>query len=197
MSLPVDDQGPLARFLSWYGEAEKSGVPQPDAMILATASRDGHVSARTVLFRGLSGEGIRFFTHYRSRKGQILEENPRAALCFYWAPLHRQVRIEGRVERLSAEESDAYFRARPREHQLNAWVSPQSEAIESLEALLQAKEELAARYEGREIPRPDFWGGYRLLPERFEFWVHGENRFHDRFLYQKVESGWEVTRLAP
>ena len=191
------DADPLALFEAWYEEAVASGAPFPDAMALATSTRDGKPSVRTVLYKGRSGDGIRFFTHYESRKGHELAENPRAAVVFHWPALSRQVRIEGRVERLSRAESEEYFATRPRDSQLGASVSPQSHAIGSRTELEQAAAELAARFSGRPIPCPEAWGGYRIVPDAIELWISREGRLHDRTLYRREAGAWQRTLLAP
>lgn len=188
---------PFELLLRWRDEALARGLTEPDAMTLATATPDGRPSARVVLFRGLSGGGLRFFTNYESRKGRELEANPHAALLFHWAELGRQVRVEGTVERLSPEESDEYFHARPRGNQLGAWASPQSRLIASREELLARQAEAAARFGHGEIPRPPYWGGFRVVPHAWEFWTAGADRLHDRVLYVRREGGWEVSRVAP
>jgi len=188
---------PLARFVAWFDAAVAAGVAAPEAMVLATATRDGIPSARVVLFRGLSGGGLRFFTNYESRKGHELDANPRAALVFHWEPMARQVRVEGLVERLPAEESDEYFLSRPHGHRLGAWASPQSEAIANRDEILQRHAEYAARF-GAEVPRPPHWGGYRVLPQTIEFWSGFPDRLHERHLYLRGNDGdWTMTTLAP
>lgn len=190
------DSDPYRSFATWYAAAE-SADPRPDAVALATADAGGPPSLRIVLFRGVQGGGFRFFTNYDSRKGRQLATNPYAALLFYWQPLGRQVRLEGRVEPLAPPESDAYFATRDRESQLSAWASRQSEPIASREALMAKVEALRERFAGGDVPRPEFWGGYCLLPSQFEFWHHRENRLHDRFRYTLGAEGWLVNRLSP
>jgi pyridoxamine 5'-phosphate oxidase len=190
------DPDPLAQFRAWFDAAKEAGLPRPEAMTLATASGDGAPSARIVLLKRLD-TGFVFHTNYRSRKGRELEDGRLAALVFHWQPLGRQVRIEGTVERVTLAESAEYFDSRPRGAQLGAWASPQSEPIGSraeLEELLAAE---TARHEGRDVPLPPFWGGYRLVPDRIEFWQHGDDRLHDRLLYERDGDGWRLTRLAP
>ncbi len=188
---------PFETLAAWYEEAQAAGTPFADAIALATATPDGQPSVRMVLYKGNSGGGIRFFTNYESRKAEELAENPRVAIVFFWAPLHAQVRIEGRVERLADDESDDYFRSRPRESQLGAWASPQSREVEDREALERNFAEVEKMHAGRDVPRPPHWGGYRILPDNFEFWIGQDHRMHDRFLYQRHEGGWRRTRLAP
>ncbi len=188
---------PLAQFETWYEEAVRAGVPRPDAMTLATATRDGRPSARLVLYKGIDKGGVLFFTNYDSQKGRELLENPRAALVFYWAALDRQVRLEGPAERLSREESDRYFQTRPRGSQLGAWASRQSAVIPDRDVLERRVAELEAEYRGKRIPCPPFWGGFRLVPERVEFWIGQPDRLHDRFCYLREGGRWRVVRLSP
>lgn len=195
MAVIHDD--PIATLLHWMNEAEAAGEPLAEAMTLATATRDGVPSARMVLLRGISEGGLRFFTCYDSRKAVELDGNPRAALVFHWKSLTRQVRIEGAVERLSAEESDAYFASRPRGSQLSATVSPQSRPIPGLEGLERAREELDAQLGSAPVPRPANWGGYRLVPHTVELWIGGDFRLHDRFRFHRTAAGWTRERLAP
>jgi pyridoxamine 5'-phosphate oxidase len=192
------DPDPFEQFRAWLEQALAARLPQPVAMTLATATADGKPSARLVLLRGFDARGFVFFTNYDSRKAQELESNPWAALVFYWPELDRQIRIEGRAERVSPEESDAYFRSRPRGSCLGAWASPQSRVIPNWEVLERRMDELAARYRDREIPRPPHWGGYRVLPVAIEFWQGRPNRLHDRLRYQLTEQGgWLLERLGP
>lgn len=190
------DPDPLRQFQAWFEEAREAGMPAPEAAALATATAEGAPSVRMVLVKNADERGFVFHSGYGSRKGRDLERNPRAALLFYWDPLGRQVRIEGEVEPLPAEESDTYFATRPRGGRLAAWASRQSEPIGGRDELEQAAREAAARYEGRDVPRPPVWGGYRLRPERYEFWQHREDRLHDRLLYEPWD-GWRIVRLAP
>lgn len=187
---------PLAQFGNWFEEALRSGVALPNAMTLATATKRGRPSARAVLLKGFDERGFVFYTHYRSRKGRELEENPQAMLLFCWEELERQVGIEGRASRVSAAESDDYFASRPLGSRLSAIVSPQSERVTSREALEILLEQAAKRW--REAPpRPEHWGGYRLAPERFEFWQGRKDRLHDRLCYSRAGGGWKIERLAP
>jgi len=189
---------PIVQFKRWYEEALGSGLENPDAMTLATASADGRPSARIVLLKTVDEGGFVFFTNYKSRKARELAENPWASLVFLWDPLGRQVRIEGPVEKTTAAESDDYHHSRPRGSQLGALVSRQSEVITNRNALDARLEKLTGRYEAKEIPRPDFWGGYRLRPTTIEFWQHRDNRLHDRLRYGRRETGeWVLERLAP
>jgi pyridoxamine 5'-phosphate oxidase len=188
---------PVEQFRLWFDEAANSGLHEPNAMTLATATPDGHPSARTGLLKDFDGRGFSFYTDYDSRKGKELEDNPRAALLFYWGEFERQVRVEGRVSPLSKEESEAYFASRPRGSQLSALASCQSQTVEGREALEERVRELEKRYAGREIPRPANWGGYRLFPETVEFWQGRENRLHDRLLYLRQIESWRIERLQP
>lgn len=198
--LPMDPEttdDPLALLEAWIADAQSAGLALPESMTLATVGADGRPSARVVLYKGISGGGLRFFTNYRSRKGQQLDAVAYAALVFHWATLERQVRVEGVVERLSAEESDEYFATRPRDSQLGAWASPQSEVIGSREELERHLDELTERYRGGPVPRPPYWGGYRVVPETVELWSGRGGRLHDRFRFTRVEDGWMRQRLAP
>jgi pyridoxamine 5'-phosphate oxidase len=188
---------PLQQFQEWFREAEEAGVDVPEAMTLATASADGAPSARMVLLKGADADAFVFYTGFGSRKADELEENPRAALVFYWRPLGRQVRVEGTVERVSEAESAAYFATRPRGSQLAAWASEQSRPLANREALEDRFAELERAFEGEEVPLPPHWGGFRLRPEAIEFWQHRENRLHDRLRYRREDGGWTIERLAP
>lgn len=190
------DPDPFAQFRGWFGEAQAAELPLAEAMTLATATAEGAPSARMVLLKGVD-RGFVFFTNYESRKGRELEANPRAALLLHWQPLGRQVRVEGTVERATLEESAQYFASRPRAAAIGAWASPQSEPIPTRAHLEERLAAAAAEHEGDEIPLPPAWGGYRLVPTRFEFWQHGEDRLHDRFVYEPEAGGWRITRLAP
>jgi pyridoxamine 5'-phosphate oxidase len=188
---------PLKRFQEWFREAGQAGVEVPEAMTLATAAADGAPSARMVLLKGADDDGFLFYSGYVSRKAGELEENPRAALVFYWRPLGKQIRVEGRVERVPDVESDEYFATRPRGSQLAAWASQQSHQMAGREELERRYAELEREYEGRAVPRPPHWGGYRLRPDAIEFWEHRENRLHDRTRYTRAREGWRAERLAP
>jgi pyridoxamine 5'-phosphate oxidase len=188
---------PLAVFESWYGAALASAAPAADAMTLATATRDGRPSARTVLYKGLLDGGVCFVTNYTSRKGRELADNPHAALVFYWPSLNRQVRIEGRAEPTPAEWSERYFAARARMSQIGAWASAQSQVIASRDVLQARIAEAEQRFAGREVERPPHWGGYRLVPDQIEFWLGQDARLHDRFRYVRSDSGWICERLSP
>lgn len=193
---PAPESDPLEVFSAWYEENAKTLPKHPDAMLLATATRDGRPSLRAVLSKGVEQGRFRFFTHYDSRKARELDENPHAALLFFWPNLSRQVRVEGRVERLSVAESDAYFSTRPRESQLSAFVSPQSHET-TREALLAARAEAERRFAGAPIPRPAAWGGYALAPESFEFWIADLTRLHLRHRYRREADRWVHAVLAP
>ena len=187
----------MLQFRRWFDEALSSNLPQPEAMTIATASRDGRPSARMVLLKGVDDRGFEFFTNYLSRKGRELQDNPHAALVFHWESLGRQVRVEGTVVRLSSEESDAYFRSRPLENQLSSWASMQSE-VTTREELDRKFEEVKQLYRGRPVPRPQHWGGYRIVPERMEFWQRRFARMNDRVLYaRRLDGTWSRAHLAP
>jgi len=190
-------QDPLEQFEHWFAEAKRAGVEVPEAMTLATAGGQGVPSARMVLLKGAGEDGFVFYTGYGSRKSEELEQNPRAALVFYWRPLGRQVRVEGSVKRVPEAESAAYFATRPRGSQLAAWASRQSRPLESRDELDRRYAELEREYEDRDVPLPPHWGGYRLRPEAIEFWEHRENRLHDRIRYTRAREGWKVERLSP
>jgi pyridoxamine 5'-phosphate oxidase len=191
------DANPFKQFRSWLDEAVAARLPQPLGMALATATGDGYPSVRIVLLRGFDERGFVFFTNYESRKAQELDTNGRAALVFYWAELDRQVRIEGSVERISAEESDVYFQSRARGSRLGAWASPQSRIIPGREILDRRMEELETKYQEADVPRPPYWGGYRVIPTSIEFWQGQPNRLHDRLRYRVDGGSWFLQRLAP
>jgi pyridoxamine 5'-phosphate oxidase len=187
----------MLRVSSWVDEARHSADLEPDAMALATADASGRPSVRIVLCRGIEARGIRFYTNYDSRKGHELAENPEAAVVFLWPSLNRQLRLEGRVEKLTPAESDTYFHARPRGNQISGYVSPQSQRIESLDELRAKAAEATRRFEGQEVPRPDHWGGYLLRPRAVEFWTRGDDRMHERVRYTLGDAIWQEERLAP
>jgi pyridoxamine 5'-phosphate oxidase len=195
MSDPGAD--PLRQFERWYAEAVATGMKLPEAMALATATRKGAPSVRMVLLRGLTKRGFSFFTNYESRKSVELAQNPRASLLFYWSPLDRQVRIDGTVQKLTRRESREYFESRPRESRLAAWASAQSRAIPDRASLEAEFERARVRFQGKEIPCPPFWGGFRLVPTEIEFWQGRDHRLHDRCCYMKQHRGWKMVRLAP
>jgi pyridoxamine 5'-phosphate oxidase len=188
---------PLELFRSWLEAAITANVPEPTAMTLATADERGRPSARMVLLKGASTRGFVFYSNYGSRKGQELAENPHAALVFYWSALERQVRAEGKIARLSREESAEYFHSRPAGSQLGAWASPQSRVLSGREELEERLEAIKQRFGGADIPLPDFWGGYLLEPTAIEFWQGREDRLHDRFRYERDGPAWRHHRLAP
>ena len=192
---PPADPVPLVR--RWLVEAEGSGLPNPNAMTVATVDSSGQPSARILLLRGFDDRGAVFFTNRRSRKGRDLAGNGLVALLLHWDPLDRQIRIEGRVAPVEDAESDAYFAGRPRESQLNAWASEQSEPVASRAVLLARQQEARDRFEGRPVPRPPHWGGYRVALHRIELWQGDRFRLHDRIVYARVDSGWQVARLCP
>jgi pyridoxamine 5'-phosphate oxidase len=191
------DPDPLRQFQVWFKEAHDTGIEAPESMALATSSPDGRPAVRMVLLKGADEDGFAFHTNYESRKGGELEANPHAALLFHWQPLGRQVRVEGRVERVPAEESEAYFRSRPHGSRLAAWASPQSRPLADRDELERLYAAAAARFPGDDVPRPPFWGGLRLVPETYEFWQHAENRLHDRIRYERDGEEWKRERLAP
>ena len=191
------DADPLTLFGAWYAAAERAGIYLAEAAALGTASRDGMPSVRMVLLKGFDARGFCFYTNYESRKGRELEANPCAALTFHWAVLERQVRIEGSVARLPEAESMAYFSSRPRGSRIGAWASRQSEVLDRRETLEARVRETERRFPGGEVPLPPFWGGYRLVPARIEFWQGRVNRLHDRVLFERTASGWESRRLYP
>lgn len=198
-SLEIKDLNPdpFLQFEIWFQHAQQAQVGEPNAMILATASAEKRPSCRTVLLKGIDAKGFLFFTNYNSRKGEDLASNPFACTTFFWHELERQVVIKGHVEKLTQEESHTYFASRPRGSQLGAWASPQDQVIASREVLEQAFSEYEKKFKGQDIPSPPYWGGYRLLPERFEFWQGRANRLHDRFRYQLQDGVWVIERLAP
>ena len=188
---------PFRQFEKWFQEAEAAKIPEPNAMTLSTATRDGKPSGRTVLLKGLDGRGFVFFSNYESRKGRELHENPQAAMLFPWLVLERQVIVEGTVAKVPREESEAYFHSRPRASQLAAWVSQQSSIISSRSVLEDSMKMLEQKYAGRDVPLPPHWGGWRLVPETVEFWQGRRSRLHDRLRYRRDKDGWLIERLAP
>ena len=189
---------PLALFSLWFAEAQGVGLALPSAVNLATVDAEGRPRARMVLFKGLEAQGFVFYTNYHSAKARELEQRPDAALTFWWEPPGRQIRVEGAVRYLGAEASDAYFRTRPRDRQIGALASKQSEEVVDRHQLERHYQEIEQRFEGREIPRPEFWGGYVLTPNLIEFWQDASGRMHDRILYRRMtEGGWQQSRLSP
>ncbi len=188
---------PIGQFMSWFEQALSADLLDANAMTLSTASREGVPSSRIVLLKGVDEDGFRFYTNYKSRKAQELEENPRAALCFYWAPLERQVRIEGNVQKVSRDDSKSYFQQRPRLSKIGAWASQQSSKVASREELVTKFKEIEEQFEDKEVPLPEFWGGFLLKPTRVEFWQGRKGRMHDRICYEKDGESWKKFRLAP
>lgn len=188
---------PFRQFEKWFQEATGAKVPEPNAMVLSTATKEGRVSSRMLLLKGLDGRGFVFFSNYEGRKGRELAENARASLLFPWLPMERQVIVEGTVTKITREESDAYFHSRPRPSQLSAWASPQSTIISGRSVLEEAMKSLEKKYAGQEVPVPQHWGGYRLSPEIIEFWQGRRSRLHDRLRYRRDKDGWTIERLAP
>ncbi len=191
------DPDPFKQFGAWFQQASAAQLPEANAMTLSTTTRDGRPSARMVLLRGWDERGFVLFTNYESRKGHELAQNPFASLVFFWAELARQIRIEGRVEQVAPEESDEYFRTRPRESQIGAWASHQSEIIPNRNVLDQRAQELDSEF-AENVPRPTYWGGYRVIPDSFEFWQSRPGRLHDRLRYTRQEDrAWRIERLSP
>ena len=193
------DESPVQQGHAWYVEAAEAELPEPNAMAISTIDAEGMPDSRIVLVRGLDDDGLTFFGNYNSAKGQQLDANPVASAVFPWIGLHRQVRVRGTVEMLPRHESDAYFASRPRDSQLGAWASPQSEVINGRDILNERHAEFAEKFAGVEVLRPPHWGGWLLVPEVFEFWQGRPNRLHDRFRYRRddVTQDWVIERLAP
>ncbi|MFO7446317.1 MAG: pyridoxamine 5'-phosphate oxidase [Ignavibacteriaceae bacterium] len=191
------DKNPYKQFKTWMDEVIEANITEPNAMMLGTVSKDGLPSVRTVLLKGMDGKGFVFYTNYESDKAKDMQENPNVSLLFFWKELERQVRIWGSVEKTTREESELYFNLRPFESRLGAWASKQSSVIPGRDYLQTKFKELKKMYEGQQVPLPPFWGGYRVLPFKFEFWQGRESRLHDRLVYLKKDSDWEIVRLAP
>lgn len=188
---------PISFFKHWLQQAEKSGIILPESMSVSTATPEGRPSSRMVLLKGVDEKGFVFFTNYGSRKAQELDTNPFAALLFHWNMLQRQVRIEGRIERISEAESAAYFHSRSRGSQVGAWASHQSQPLDNRETLINKVKQFEQEFQGKQVPLPEFWGGYRVIPESIEFWQGKADRLHDRFVYQAQDKSWKITRLNP
>ena len=193
----IVDPNPFTQFSHWFNELLKSDVKEPNAMVLATASAEGIPSARTVLLKKFDETGFVFYTNYESHKARDLTVNPNAEILFVWLELERQVRIRGRVEKVSSEESEEYFHSRPTNSQIGAWASKQSSVIPNREFLEEKFRETAEKYKDGKIPLPPFWGGFRLIPNEFEFWQGRESRLHDRISYLRKGDNWEIVRLSP
>jgi len=189
---------PVEQFEKWFQEALQAGVPEPNAMNLATVNEQGQPSARIVLLKGVEAKQFLFFTNYQSHKGLLLEKNPACALTFFWPELERQVRIEGITQRLDAQTSEAYFQSRPRGSQIGAWASPQSSVIESRTIIEERVQQLEKRFDGMTVlPKPHQWGGYGVIPSLIEFWQGRPSRLHDRIVYTRIDGQWKIHRLAP
>ena len=187
---------PFKQFEKWFQDVLKSGFLEPNAMTLATATKAGKPSARIVLLKGIHDNGFVFYTNYKSKKGKEIEENPYGSLLFYWDKLERQIRIEGTIEKVSQKESEEYFNTRPYKSRVGAWASKQSSVIESRSAIVKEFLKYMMKFKNH-VPLPDVWGGYRLIPDSFQFWQGRPNRLHDRVRYIKNKSGWKIERLAP
>ena len=193
----MKEMNPIARFEAALANAEAKGMPLHNAMALATADANGRPSVRMVLLKGVDERGFVFYTNLGSRKARELRDRPWASLCFHWGPLEEQIRVEGRVEQVSDEEADAYFASRPRGSQIGAWASKQSETLDDAEALRAEVRGLEAKFEGAPVPRPPFWSGFLILPERIEFWYGKPDRLHDRMVFTSTPAGWALHRLYP
>jgi len=191
------DKNPILQFEKWFGVAMAQKVQEENSFILSTATKNGLPSSRVVLLKGVDAKGFLFFTNYESRKGIELLENPYACMNFYWPTLHRQIRIEGVVERVSMKESKEYFHSRPRASQAGAWISPQSKPIANRNVLEEKHEAFMSQHENKDIPTPEHWGGYRIIPKHMEFWQSRTNRLHDRIAYTLDKDKWRISRLAP
>tara|TARA_B100001094_G_scaffold183628_1_gene177939 strand:- start:484 stop:1083 length:600 start_codon:yes stop_codon:yes gene_type:complete len=190
-------ENPINQFMSWHADAAEAGVHEPDAAVVSSVDDDGYPSSRFILVRKIDDEGFLFFTNYNSDKATSFSRTPKVSLTFGWFLLHRQVRILGEIEKATIEESDDYFKSRPRGHQLGAWASPQSQIIDNRDVLVSKYEEISRQFKNKEVPRPENWGGYRVRPSLIEFWQGQPDRLHDRFRFRKVENKWKAHRLAP
>ena len=191
------NDNPFVQFSMWFEEAEKAKVMEVNAMTLSTVSEEGKPASRIVLLKGIEEDKFVFYTNYNSNKGKEMEQNPYVALNFFWPELERQVRVEGKIQKASAEQSDRYFHSRPTGSQLGAWASPQSKIIENREVMEARQKEYEEKFKGQQIPRPEHWGGYCVDADRMEFWQGRPSRLHDRFLYIKENNSWKIERLAP
>jgi len=191
------NKDPIKQFRIWFEEAAASGVPLPEAACLSTVSPKGLPEGRMILLKGADRRGFVFYTNLKSHKAAALKKLPHAALTFYWEKFRRQVRVSGRTVPVSKAEADAYFRSRPRESRLGAWASDQSAVLDSRETLERRFDEVERKFEGKDVPRPSFWSGFRMIPDAVEFWIERPRRLHDRFLYRRKGSKWTVTRLFP
>lgn len=196
LSVSSVSKDPFKQFDKWMLEMLRSGFYEPNAMTLATASKQGKPSVRVVLLKGIDNNGFLFFTNYKSKKGKEIEENPYGSLLFYWDKLERQVRIDGKIEKVTKEESESYFKTRPYKSRLGAWASKQSTVIESRSVIVKEFLKFMVKFRNH-VPLPDYWGGYRLVPESFEFWQGRPNRLHDRINYTKTKKQWKIERLSP
>lgn len=193
----IEQRDPVKFFAEWFDDAEHSGLMLPEAMTLATATKRGAPSARMVLLKSFDQDGFVFYTNYGSQKAKELDENPQAALVFHWSPLQRQIRIEGSVTKVSKQESEVYFQSRARGSRIGAWSSKQSHKLESRSVLVQREKFYQEKFKDKEITLPEFWGGYRLKPERIEFWQGRINRLHDRVIFEQQDGRWNSSRLYP
>jgi pyridoxamine 5'-phosphate oxidase len=188
---------PHEQFIIWLNEALNSAILEPNAMVLATSSLQGLPGVRTVLLKGIAEDGYIFYTNYLSKKAQEIEENPNASILFLWKELERQLMVAGRIEKLPREESEAYFNTRPPESKIGAWASIQSSVVPNRKFIEEQYEMYTKKFSGSEVPMPDYWGGYKLIPYKYEFWQGRENRLHDRIAYVKEENFWQIIRLSP
>lgn len=193
----IIEKEPFSQFEAWLKEAMQAEIPDPNAFILSTASAQGKPSGRVLLLRDYSSSGFVFYTNYNSRKGRDIESNPFASITFFWQQLERQVRIEGKLQKLAPEKSNEYFNSRPRESRIGAWTSTQSERIENRKVLDDLNQKYTQKFQNKEIPRPKHWGGYQLIPDNIEFWQGRPGRLHDRLVYNLENGSWRISRLAP